>query len=141
MTTLELTATSRIKYLCYFTEHIMADTTPSIHKNPIHLLAEEYRGRPQCVDFSLSLLLSTRLSEMNGTHVEVLLEPPSALEFARLVHISRPVLIERAVLLHWLYLQGYGNLSISQNSSFPLTDFGQTNIWSRNWGRNLFLSP
>lgn len=44
--------------------------------DPIRLLAEEYR-------------------EMNGTHVQVLPGPPSALEFARLVHISRPVLIKR----------------------------------------------
>lgn len=32
--------------------------------------------------------------DLNGSHFEVLDEPPSALQFARLSHISRPVLIK-----------------------------------------------
>ncbi|KAJ7700096.1 Clavaminate synthase-like protein [Mycena rosella] len=37
--------------------------------------------------------LSSEYYDLNGTHIEVLEEPPTALEFSRLVHISRPVLI------------------------------------------------
>lgn len=37
--------------------------------------------------------LSREYHELNGSHIEVLQRPPSALQFAQLVHISRPVLI------------------------------------------------
>ncbi|KAJ7498918.1 cupin-like domain-containing protein [Mycena latifolia] len=38
-------------------------------------------------------LLSSEYHDLNGTHIDILEEPPTALEFSRLVHISRPVLI------------------------------------------------
>ncbi|KAJ7095389.1 cupin-like domain-containing protein [Mycena belliarum] len=38
-------------------------------------------------------LLASEYYDLNGTHIDVLEQPPTALEFARLVHISRPVLI------------------------------------------------
>ncbi|KAJ7283646.1 cupin-like domain-containing protein [Mycena rebaudengoi] len=37
--------------------------------------------------------LSSEYHDLNGTHVEVLDEPPTALDFSRIVHISRPVII------------------------------------------------
>ncbi|KAJ7433849.1 cupin-like domain-containing protein [Mycena galericulata] len=42
---------------------------------------------------SVSEWLSSEYHDLNGTHIDVLEEPPTALEFSRLVHISRPVLI------------------------------------------------
>ncbi|KAF8591403.1 Clavaminate synthase-like protein [Ramaria rubella] len=38
--------------------------------------------------------LAEEYQALNGTHIQVLHTPPSALEFSRLVHISRPVLIK-----------------------------------------------
>ncbi|TFK43526.1 Clavaminate synthase-like protein [Crucibulum laeve] len=38
--------------------------------------------------------LSEEYRELNGTHIEILDEPPSALEFSRLIHKSRPVVIK-----------------------------------------------
>ena len=55
------------------------------------------------VDFSQSLILITlRFThtmsmwylDLNGSGIEILEKPPSPLEFARLVHISRPVIIK-----------------------------------------------
>ncbi|KAJ7129667.1 Clavaminate synthase-like protein [Mycena epipterygia] len=37
--------------------------------------------------------LSSEYYDLNGSHIDVLEEPPTPLEFSRLVHISRPVLI------------------------------------------------
>ncbi|KAF8195886.1 cupin-like domain-containing protein [Mycena galopus ATCC 62051] len=37
--------------------------------------------------------LSLEYHDLNGGHIDVLEQPPTALEFSRLVHISRPVLI------------------------------------------------
>ncbi|KAE9410522.1 Clavaminate synthase-like protein [Gymnopus androsaceus JB14] len=37
--------------------------------------------------------LSREYHDLNGSHIDVLENPPTALEFARIVHISRPVLI------------------------------------------------
>ncbi|KAJ7682797.1 cupin-like domain-containing protein [Mycena polygramma] len=37
--------------------------------------------------------LSSEYHDLNGDHIDVLERPPTALEFSRLVHISRPVLI------------------------------------------------
>ncbi|KAF7355320.1 JmjC domain-containing protein 7 [Mycena sanguinolenta] len=37
--------------------------------------------------------LSSEYHDLNGDHIDVLEQPPTALEFSRLVHISRPVLI------------------------------------------------
>ncbi|KAJ7047368.1 Clavaminate synthase-like protein [Mycena alexandri] len=38
-------------------------------------------------------ILSSEYHDLNGNHIDVLDEPPTALEFSRLAHISRPVLI------------------------------------------------
>ncbi|KAJ7904520.1 cupin-like domain-containing protein [Mycena olivaceomarginata] len=40
--------------------------------------------------------LSCEYHDLNGSHIDVLEQPPTALEFSRLVHISRPVLIRGA---------------------------------------------
>ncbi|KAK7054280.1 hypothetical protein R3P38DRAFT_2856957, partial [Favolaschia claudopus] len=49
--------------------------------------------------------LSAEYHDLNGDHIDVLEEPPTALEFSRLVHISRPVLIRGTLrsttLLFW----------------------------------------
>ncbi|KAJ7180091.1 cupin-like domain-containing protein [Mycena crocata] len=37
--------------------------------------------------------LSSEYYDLNGTHIEILEKPPTALEFSRLVHISRPLII------------------------------------------------
>lgn len=37
--------------------------------------------------------ISGEYYDLNGAHIEILQQPPSALEFSRLVHISRPVII------------------------------------------------
>ncbi|KAJ6613440.1 Clavaminate synthase-like protein [Mycena sp. CBHHK59/15] len=42
--------------------------------------------------------VSTEYYDLNGTHIEILEEPPTALEFSRLVHISRPVVIKGAAI-------------------------------------------
>ncbi|KAJ6539351.1 cupin-like domain-containing protein [Mycena capillaripes] len=42
---------------------------------------------------SVSQWLSSEYHELNGEHIDVLEHPPTALQFSRLVHISRPVLI------------------------------------------------
>ncbi|CAA7259788.1 unnamed protein product [Cyclocybe aegerita] len=47
------------------------------------------------MDFSSSVhWLSNEYRDLNGTTVEVVDYPPTALEFARLIHISRPVIIK-----------------------------------------------
>ncbi|KAJ7771368.1 cupin-like domain-containing protein [Mycena maculata] len=43
--------------------------------------------------YSIARWLSSEYHDLNGTHIDVLEESPTALEFSRLVHISRPVLI------------------------------------------------
>ncbi|KII95182.1 hypothetical protein PLICRDRAFT_34019 [Plicaturopsis crispa FD-325 SS-3] len=48
--------------------------------------------RPDLVPSHLQWL-SKEYHELNGTHYETLPRPPTALEFSRLVHISRPVVI------------------------------------------------
>jgi len=37
-------------------------------------------------------------ADLNGTSIEILEEPPTPVEFARLVHISRPVIIKGGLL-------------------------------------------
>ena len=40
------------------------------------------------------MYLLIRASDLNGSYIETLDAPPSALEFSRLVHVSRPVVIK-----------------------------------------------
>ena len=48
-----------------------------------------------CTSHACSKLNAT---DLNGDTIEVLGEPPTAIEFSRLVHISRPVVIKGAFL-------------------------------------------
>ncbi|KAF8621666.1 hypothetical protein AX15_007680 [Amanita polypyramis BW_CC] len=45
-------------------------------------------------DTDLAQWLANEYYELNGSFVEILEKPPTALEFSRLVHISRPVIIK-----------------------------------------------
>ena len=62
-------------------------------------LSDEYHGQ-YAFEYTTSRGASTHLTlELNGTQYDVLEVPPSALEFSRLVHIARPVLIKGTSLL------------------------------------------
>jgi len=43
---------------------------------------------------SSALWISREYRDLNGSTIEILEEPPSAIEFSRLVHVSRPVVIK-----------------------------------------------
>ncbi|KAF9534322.1 hypothetical protein CPB83DRAFT_329092 [Crepidotus variabilis] len=47
---------------------------------------------------SAAKFLSTDYHDHNGTTIEILKKPPTALEFSRLVHVSRPAIIKGIVL-------------------------------------------
>ncbi|KAF9451730.1 Clavaminate synthase-like protein [Macrolepiota fuliginosa MF-IS2] len=42
----------------------------------------------------LAKWISDEYRDLNGSHIEILDQPPTALEFSRLIHISRPVIIK-----------------------------------------------
>lgn len=64
------------------------------YKASVRWLSKEYYGTLNPI-FSRKFINSLNLPiELNGNHVETLQEPPSAVEFSRLVHISRPVIIK-----------------------------------------------
>lgn len=65
----------------------MSDYTESIQ-----WVSNEYRGKLHSV--LLILCASDIFLDLNGSGIEVLEKPPSPLEFSRLVHISRPVIIK-----------------------------------------------
>ena len=51
----------------------------------------------------MSMHLLIRASDLNGSYIETLDVPPSALEFSRLVHVSRPVVIKGQSLVFSFY--------------------------------------
>jgi hypothetical protein len=57
-------------------------------------LLKEYQGPYICTNLLDLILNEERGADLNGTHFETLDSPPSALEFMRIVNISRPVLFK-----------------------------------------------
>ena len=79
---------------------------PETRADILRQLALEYQGIIFVYDVFNSWLILP--AELNGSHYEILESPPTALEFMRLVHISRPVVIKGGALHfgHSLKLSG-----------------------------------
>jgi hypothetical protein len=87
-------------------ELIGADHINPISSQPITVVHSHEQEKVTALDIG-AVLWQARLSlplmavdddsytiEQNGTHHQTLLAPPTPLEFSRLVHISRPVVIK-----------------------------------------------
>jgi hypothetical protein len=65
--------------------------------NNLRWISEEYYGGSSYT--SHSQISTYKFLDLNGGHIEILQQPPTALEFSRLMHISRPVIIRGKVYL------------------------------------------
>ncbi len=78
-----------------------SEDLPSVSADTLRWISAEYYGTWA---FKCMWLWNTFLDlGLNGDHYDILESPPSAVEFSRLCHISRPVLIKGAYcypLLH-----------------------------------------
>ncbi|KAF7352786.1 Jmjc domain-containing protein 7 [Mycena venus] len=75
-------------------------------------------------------------ADLNGGHIEIYEQPPTALEFSRLVHINRPVLIRGTATRNIFYdLHSF----YSQEWKYPLFDSGTMSISLRPWTPTRFL--
>ena len=95
----------------------------------LHWIAKEYFG---IVSFRISTYevaeMSVVLADLNGSHIQALDDPPSALQFLRLVNISRPVLIKGSTRNRVPLPKA--SLSLAQVLGFPLLRNGMTIISS-----------
>ena len=66
------------------------------HTDTLQWLADEYYGNAPAS--SPEMIPLREHVDLNGSHIETLEMPPTALEFSRLVHISRPVIIKGAIV-------------------------------------------
>ena len=62
------------------------------HTDTLQWLADEYYGNTPAS--SPEMIHLREHVDLNGSHIETLDNPPTALEFSRLIHISRPVIIK-----------------------------------------------
>jgi len=75
-----------------------AEQRPSANRELLKWISKEYFGKSSSPCQSGGLTHSQR-SDMNGSAYRVLDHPPTPLEFARLVHLSRPVVIKGITLI------------------------------------------
>lgn len=79
-----------------------AGQRPPVSKELLKWISREYFG--ELPSPHRWVVGQTQRSDMNGSSYRILDQPPSPLEFARLVHLSRPVVIKGISYsdLHWV---------------------------------------
>lgn len=65
-------------------------TSYQTHLSSLKWISQEYYGE----NFDKGIQYLSNYVDLNGSHFDVLDEPPTPLEFSRISHISRPVLIK-----------------------------------------------
>lgn len=72
---------------------------PPVSIELLKWISREYFGKLSFI-YQRTGSIHLQRSDMNGSSYHVLDHPPTPLEFARLVHLSRPVVIKGTVVVH-----------------------------------------